>query len=253
MLVDMDGVIWRGKNVIHENVSAVKYFIEQGFKVVFFTNNSSKSRIEYLNRLRAIGINVGYDDVLTSGFLASELISSKNINTAFVIGEYGLVEELVKNGVHIVVDVEYVDSVVVGLDRFLTYNKLSKATHYIRSGALFVATNTDATYPSEKGEEPGAGSIVSALVTSTGRKPDYVTGKPNPIVIDYVLRKYRCRKSDVLIVGDRLDTDILLGLNTGVDTALVLTGVTRPGDKRIDEYKPTYVVNTLSELVKKIT
>ncbi|WFO75488.1 HAD-IIA family hydrolase [Desulfurococcaceae archaeon MEX13E-LK6-19] len=249
VLMDMDGVVWRGKEPLRQNIEAIKFMQEQGLRIVFFTNNSSRTRIEYFDRLKSLGLNINYEDVLTSGFLAAEYLVSKNLNTVFVVGENGLVEELVLKGIHVVVDKETVDAVVVGIDRFLTYNKLSRASHYIRMGALFIATNTDATYPSEKGEEPGAGSIIGALTVATGRSPDFVAGKPNTWVIDYILKKHHVNKHEILVVGDRLDTDIELGRRAGVDTLLVLTGVTRPNDGRISKYNPTYVVNDLKEFI----
>lgn len=248
--MDMDGVVWRGSTPIRDNVEAVKELRSQGFKTVFFTNNSSKTRREYWGKLSTLGINVGVDEVLTSGYLVAEYLVSKNIKEVFIVGENGLVEELVLKGIHVVVDAEHVDAVVVGIDRFLTYEKLSRASRYIRGGALFIATNIDATYPSEKGEEPGAGSIVKALAVASGRDPDFIAGKPNTWVIDYIIGKHGVSKEEILIVGDRLDTDIELGRRAGIDTVLVLTGVTKPGDERIKEYKPTYVVHNLKELVR---
>ena len=142
-----------------------------------------------------------------------------------------------------------VDYVVVGLDRSFDYRKMAIAMSCIRRGALFVATNTDATVPSEGGELPGAGSIVSAIAACAGRGPDLVVGKPNPRSFEIALEKLGLEGEEVLVIGDRLETDIAGAARLGLDSALVLTGVAREGDLAGKGPKPTYVLDSLADLL----
>ncbi|RLG84362.1 MAG: haloacid dehalogenase [Thermoprotei archaeon] len=251
LIVDLDGVVWRGNKIIRDNIEALKLFMDNGVKVIFITNNSSRSRKEYVEKLYSVGLNVSDKDVLTSGFIVAEYLKRRG-GKAFVIGEAGLFNELINAGLQVVSDLPKVDYVVVGFDRYLTYNKLAKAVEYILKGALFIATNSDTSLPINGKIVPGTGAIIAAISAVTGKKPDFIAGKPNPWIIKYVEGKYKVNRNKILIIGDRLDTDIQLGKNTNVDTMLVLTGVTKINDPLINVYKPTYVVRSLREAINLI-
>jgi len=251
LLLDLDGVVWRGKEILEDNVKAIR-LLEDKVKIVYLTNNSTRSRSEYVERIRSCGLRVEINDVLNSGYIAAQYIISRGGGTAFVVGEPGLTEELVKAGIEVRVDARRVDYVVVGMDRFFTYNKLAKASHYIRDGAVFIATNTDSTFPIEGDVSPGAGSLVAAVSVASGHKPDFIAGKPNSWIIELIGEKHPgIKKEEILVVGDRLDTDIALGVKAGVDTLLVLTGVGSRKDVAGAKYKPTYIENTLLDFVRK--
>ncbi len=252
LLVDLDGVLWRGTEVLEDNVSALKEFEKRGYRIVYMSNNSSKSRREYARRIRNLGLNASRDNVYNSGYLTALYIVERGIGDTFVIGENGLIEELILQNIPVIVDRDYADYVVVGLDRYLTYDKLSKALQYLLKGAYFIATNTDHVYPVGDHLEPGAGVIVSALSTALKREPDFIAGKPNTWIVDVVLRKYGVSRDEVLIIGDGLETDIALGSRAGVDTLLVLTGITDSRCLEKSSYKPTYVSKNLLEVVDDI-
>jgi len=246
-ILDCDGVLWRGERVIEGAPQAVKALVELGKTVVYATNNSTRSRKVYARRLGRMGFPAEENMVFSSSYITARYLEGR-VSTAFVIGEEGLVEELLARGIEIApLDPdERVDSVVVGLDRGLTYGKLALALSHLEKEALFVATNRDVTLPSSTGLLPGAGAIVAALETASGRKVDVEAGKPSPIFFETVLRDKNVDPSEALVIGDRLDTDIEGAEKAGLDSALVFTGVARPGD--VGAAKPTFTLNNLLDL-----
>lgn len=256
--VDLDGVVWRGADVLGDNVEGVLQLMNAGRDVVFITNNSTRSRRLLRLMLSKVGIEVDERRVVNSGYATSVYLKlNYGLGTVLVVGESGLVEELVLQG-FIVVDEDYalrhgVDYVVVGLDRNLSFRKLEAALHALKRGAMFVATNTDATLPVGEGRVvPGAGSVVSLLERSSGRKPDLVVGKPNTAILEVALSALgRVSKADCIVVGDRLDTDMAMAKEFGVDSLLVLTGVVADvGSVRESPFKPTYVSRSILHAVR---
>ena len=233
-VIDLDGVVWKGKEPIWDNVEALKKL--KGEKV-FLTNNSTRARWEVEERLKELGLE---GKVITSGYVASKFLKRKGIAKVLPVGEAGLCEELVEAGLRLTYDPEKAEAVVVGLDRSADYWKLSLASKAIARGALFVATNEDKTFPTEEGLYPGAGALVEFLKTSTGREP-VVVGKPSKTMLEEATGG---RKA--IVVGDRLETDIKMALDAGMEAILVLTGVT----KEVKEIPPgVRVVRTLKELM----
>lgn len=249
ILSDMDGVVWRGSRIIKENAEWLREAMESGVRVVFVTNNSTRSRRVYAERLsNALGTGVGVESVITSGYATAVWLRRRyGPSRTIVVGEEGLVEEMVLQG-HLVLN-PYdpvrcpVDFVVVGMDRGLNYAKLAAAHEAIRRcGAALIATNPDTTYPVEDGDHPGAGSVLAFLRTSTGQEPVAIIGKPHEPIAGVAVpsRDY----GDVIIIGDRCDTDIEWGRRLGARTVLVLTGLTKsPGACEADT-----VVRTLKDL-----
>jgi 4-nitrophenyl phosphatase len=249
VIVDLDGVVWRGDKPIKSNIDALKLLQDKGIKTIFLSNNATRSRLEYIDKIKKFGLAADLKTVINSAFGAAQYIKERGGERAFIVGEAGLYYELSIAGILPVTLGSPAEYVVVGLDRFMTYQKLEYASKLIRGGAYFIAANTDTTYPSEEHVAPGAGSLVSFLEASTGKKPDIVIGKPNPWILDLALRLNNLRRRDVLIIGDRLDTDILLGINAGVDTLLVLTGISRLEDIEKTGINPTYVAKNLYDFV----
>jgi len=227
--------------------------------VLFLTNNSTRSRFSYAEALAGLGIAVMPERVITSGHLAAEWLRQREGSVGvYVVGEEGLVEELILSGHRVLTisDSQKARAVVVGLDRALSYAKLRAAVRALLRGSLFIATNTDHLLPVEDGLDPGAGSIVAALEAAAGRKADFIAGKPNPWVVDYIVERYGIPREEILIVGDRIDTDMKLAINSGVRGLLVLTGYTREEDleglEGDGERRSTiYVTRTLADLAAK--
>lgn len=257
LIVDLDGVVWREGKPIQENVEALRILHETGAKIVFLTNNSTRSRRLYSQLLTSIlGFNVKPEDVVTSAYAAAKWLK-ENMGTSkvYVVGEEGLVEELLREGHAVVTLTEArscrADVVVVGLDRNLTYKKLLIAHTLIKwCGKPYIATNIDATVPMEDTDIPGAGAVLAALEKSTGKKPAYVTGKPNPWIVEIALSQLKLDRREVLLVGDRLDTDIEVAVKLGIDSLLVYTGVAKPEDVVKSTIKPTYQAKNLLEGIR---
>ncbi len=233
LLVDLDGVVWLGRKPVEENLAAIRSLISRGARIFFLTNNSTRSRALYANMLRNIGIEVEPSNIVTSGYLAVAWLSEKRGSArVYILGEEGLVEEAVIAGHRILTGEEASrsDAIIVGLDRNLTYQRLRAAVRALLKGSLFIATNTDHVIPVEDGLDPGAGAIIAALETATGRKPDFVAGKPNPWIIDLIERMHGISRENIVVVGDRIDTDMRLAISAGVRGILVLTGLTKEED-----------------------
>ena len=246
VLLDMDGVLWRGGEPIHVNVEAVKILASRGVGVAYVTNNSTRSRRSYVERLKALGLPASASTIVTSGYAASIYMRLRGVSTAYVVGEEGLFEEVGLAGIEPLDTCPgKADAVVVGLDRGFNYGKLDCAARHVRRGALYVVTNTDSTLPHPGEPKPGAGAMVAAISVAAGRNPDFTAGKPNPWLVELALEALGAEPGEVLLVGDRLDTDVEAGRRAGVDTLLVFTGVTAPGSGL--DPKPTHTARSLMD------
>ncbi len=252
-LVDIDGVVWRGREPISDNIEGLKRLIKLGKEVFFVTNNSTRSRTVYSVLLEKLGITVDENHIITSGYASVLWLSKIKPNSlTYILGEEGLAEEAVKAGLKLVTRSEALsgsaEAVIVGLDRNLTYSKLNAAYKAVVDGAIFIASNKDPVFPLEKGSKaPGAGAIVAALEACLGREPDFVAGKPNPWMVEIAVGKKV--PTGTVIIGDRLDTDILMANLAGVDSILVLTGVTsvEQVNRVEEEIRPTCVLQSIKE------
>ena len=223
LLVDMDGVLWRGSEPIAENVSALKRALEQGVTVVLVTNNSTRSRRLYSFLVEKMGLPIPSDRIITSAYSAARLVSRLHSGGAhvLVIGEHGLTEEFVLEGHLVLTHSEWreADYVVAGLDRKLDYQTLSSGVMALRGGAVFVATNLDPTLPMENGVGVGSGGVISLLEKASGHHVDYVAGKPSCVMGD-TLEKF-VSKGKTLFIGDRVDTDMEQARMLGIDGLLL--------------------------------
>ncbi len=224
-ILDLDGTVYRGAEVLPGVAETLAELRRLGSSIRFLTNNSSQTPEFQATKLRSMGLEAEPDEVLTSGVGTAVYLASNNLDSAFVVGEPGLTEVLASHGIDVAADRS--KAVVVGICRSFTYALLNEAMRRVLDGAMFVATNSDATYPME-GDRlvPGAGSIVAAVQVCSGVDP-LVIGKPNPTLIEMTLDRAGVGARDALVVGDRFETDIISGQRAGCDTLLVLTGVTR--------------------------
>lgn len=224
LILDMDGVLWRGKEPLLDIQKFFDQIQELGLKVVLATNNATKSVDQYLEKLSRYGVLLQPQQIVNSAMSAAYYLKRRfpQGGPVFVVGEQGLIDTLQEAGFYPAE--ENVLAVVAGLDRTLNYPKLSQASLLIRKGALFVGTNPDKTFPSPQGLTPGAGAVLAFLETGSGVKP-VITGKPEPYLFELALERMSLEPPHVLTVGDRLDTDILGAQRAGCQTAAVLTGV----------------------------
>ncbi len=252
---DLDGVIYRMDEAVPGASEAIRRLKARGDSVYYLTNNSSRTRDEYETKLSSFGIAADRQEIMTSAFALGQWFRDRDSagKRVFIIGESGLRQELTEVGLIIEESAAEgkIDYVVVGWDRGVTYAKLAEAHRaVVESGAQFIATNRDATYPDAGGRTlPGSGALVAALATCTGVEP-LVIGKPEPFTMELILRRAGVPASDCVVVGDRLDTDILIGNRVGARTALVLTGVHGLSDLDCApaEMQPDLILQTLDEL-----
>ncbi len=253
LIFDLDGVLYTGDEPVPFAVESVNALRRRGFTVRFLTNNSSRTRAFYADKLQDMGFQASEDEMMSSASAARRLLLERSPGgaRAFVIGEEGLYEELgpefrvVGPG-----ELETADYVVVGFDREFNYDKLADGLEALLAGAEFIATNLDATYPMPGGKLlPGGGSIVAALAAAAGREP-VVTGKPNPAGIRALMADAGAAPEETLLIGDRPSTDMATAKNAGTLSCLVLTGVASPADALAlpDDLKPDFIINDLREL-----
>ncbi|MBC7327694.1 phosphoglycolate/pyridoxal phosphate family phosphatase [bacterium] len=250
LIFDMDGVIYRGNSPLPGAKETLEALRRQGKFIAFLTNNSTMTRFQYRRKLAHMGIKASVKEIFTSAWGTALFLKEKNLKRAFVIGEEGLKKELRWAGIEVVSlpDID-VDCVVVGLDRKFTYKKLCYAFKAVRKGAQFIATNKDWTFPLENEIVPGGGAIVSALQFALNQEPILI-GKPSLFLLELVIKHFKVSKGETVIVGDRLDTDIEMGLRAGIKTVLVLTGVTTEEELSNSTFKPDAIVKNIGELLQ---
>ncbi|MGC8668042.1 MAG: HAD-IIA family hydrolase [Chthonomonadales bacterium] len=251
---DLDGVLYRMDEPVPWAREALERLRAAGRRIFFLTNNSSKTRADYVAKLAGFGIPATEEEVMTSAYALGVHFAEAGAagSSVYVIGEQGLVAELQAAGMRVVPfhPQHSADYVVVGWDRGLTYTKLAEAHRLITAGSRFIATNRDATYPDAGGLTlPGNGAAVAALVTSTGVNP-LTIGKPEPYTVQLILRRAGIAPEQCLVVGDRLDTDIAAGKRVGTPTALVLTGVTSRAEAEAapPHLQPDFILEDLRAL-----
>ncbi|WP_312098493.1 TIGR01457 family HAD-type hydrolase [Niallia sp.] len=250
-LIDLDGTMYRGTEVIAEAAGFVKQLIALQIPYLYVTNNSTKSPEQVAQKLREFDIPAKASEVFTSAMASANYIAEKTPEAnVFMIGEEGLEQALLEKSLKLVNDTENVDYVVAGLDQKITYEKLTVACLAVRNGAKFVITNGDTALPSERGLLPGNGAITSVISVSTQQQP-VVIGKPESIIVDQAIKLLNLPKEDVLMVGDNYQTDIMAGINANIDTLLVYTGVTTK--EQLGDYstQPTFTVDSLSDWIVK--
>ncbi|MGG0184700.1 TIGR01457 family HAD-type hydrolase [Bacillus rhizoplanae] len=249
-LIDLDGTMYRGEERIEEASDFVKALQERNLPYLFVTNNSTRKPEQVADKLVQFDIPASAEQVFTTSMATANFIYERKQNASvYMIGEEGLRDALVEKGFTLVDSNP--DFVVVGLDREVTYEKLAKACLAVRNGATFISTNGDIAIPTERGLLPGNGSLTSVVTVSTTVNPIFI-GKPESIIMEQALKVLGTTKEETLMVGDNYDTDILAGMNAGMDTLLVHTGVTSV--EKLTEYdvQPTHVVHSLTEWIEKM-
>ncbi len=249
LILDMDGVLWQGSQPIGDLPSIFQCIDQRGWKVVLATNNASRTPQQYVERLAGYGVHIQPWQVINSAHAVTSYLCRQypGGGNVYVIGEVGITEALIEKGFSIG---EYKPiAVVVGIDRNLTYDKLSRATLLIRSGVPFIGTNPDRTFPVPEGLVPGAGAILAALETATSVTP-LIMGKPSPAMYQVALERLGTPPSETLVVGDRLETDIAGAQGIGCRTALVLSGVSSEADARAWQPQPDVIARDLTRLVE---
>jgi 4-nitrophenyl phosphatase len=225
-VLDLDGTVYRGNEVIPHAAAAIHRLVERGALVRYFTNNSAARPERVSGKLLSMGVPCEPSWVYGTGALAARACKDRGYRSVFVVGEPELIATLTETGVQLS-NGDSADCVVVGICRSFTYGLLDQASALVRGGAGLVVTNRDATYPLEGGrEQPGAGAIAAAVETASGVTVTEL-GKPQPALLEWILEETGVPASEALVVGDRYETDIACGLAAGCDVCMVSTGVSR--------------------------
>lgn len=235
----MDGVVWRSDAPIGDLAATFRRIREHGLKFVFATNNSTKTSEQYVAKLKEFGVEAEPRQVITSSQAAVHAMAQKFPpgTKVFMIGEDGLRSACEEQGFEIVSieNAPQAQAVVMGMDRRVSFAKMAEATLLVRNGVPFYATNPDKTFPTPRGQIPGAGAWMSVITTAANVEP-IIAGKPFPFLIELSLDRLGTKNAETLVIGDRLETDIAAGQNAGCPTALVLSGVS--SREQAERWKP---------------
>ncbi len=250
-LIDMDGVLVNGASLIPGADEFIDRLVEYGHKFAVFTNNPLYTPGDLTHRLQTIGLRITEKQIFTSAMAtAAFLQKQKPAGKAFVIGESGLTEAIHEIG-YVITSLNP-DYVVLGETLGYNYDLIKKAIRLIGDGARFIATNPDPSGPSEDGQVPACGAMAALIEKVTGIAPFFI-GKPNPFMMRSALNFIGAHSEDTLMIGDRMDTDIVTGVMSGIDTILVLSGMTQLKDVARYPYQPTYIYDSVASIDLQVT
>ena len=248
-ILDVDGTIIRGDTVIPGAVEGVQRLDATGITPLLFSNNPTRGPAHYREKLRAHGLTPDPDRVLTSASVtAAYLADTHPTARVYLLGEPRLERLLVDAGIELTEIPSEADVVLASIDRNLTYDRLSDAVEAVDAADAFYGTDPDLTIPVEDGSIPGSGTIIAAIEAAAGRSPDAILGKPAPVAAEAALSRLDTAPENVLVVGDRLDTDIALGKDAGMETAIVLTGITDRAVIEDSPVSPDHVLDSLGDV-----
>ena len=249
-LFDLDGTVYLGERLIPGADTAIAALRAAGRRVVFLSNKPLQTRTEYAAKLTRLGVPASPDDVINSSLVLARYLRDRDPGApVFVIGEPPMLEEMRAHGFEVRHD-ELVRWVVIAFDRTFDYAKLNIALQAVKRGARLIATNPDRTCPVEGGEIPDCAGMIAAVEAVTDKKVEIIVGKPSPIILEVALAALGVPADAAAIVGDRIETDMVMGRRLGLGTVLVLSGVTRADDPRIAAVAPDHVVRSIGDLVE---
>ena len=247
-IIDMDGVIYHGNNLLPGALRFVNWLKEKNKNFIFLTNSSERSPEELHQKLERLDIEVGKEHFYTSALATANFLKNQTPDgSAYVIGEAGLTNALYDVGFSMN-DVNP-DYVVVGDTRTYNYEKIEHAVKLVRKGAKLIGTNPDLTGPSEEGIVPATKALTAPIELTTGQSA-YFIGKPNPLMMRNAMKKLGTEREDTVIIGDRMDTDIVAGIETEIDTVLLLSGVTDEKVMKDFAYRPDLILNGIGDIVE---
>lgn len=248
-LLDMDGTVYIGDRLFSGIKELLQELKRRNKQIVFITNNSSRGKEDYVKKLRRLGVEVNKDDFYTSVDATVEVLKrEQNGKTVYVQGTKSFIKELKNKGIKVVTkEREEIDCVVVGFDTELTHEKLLTTCKVLKKDLPYYATNPDWVCPTEFGYVPDCGSMCYGIEKATGRKPKFI-GKPNPFIVLEAIKKFGATMEETVVVGDRIYTDIMAGINAKVQTLLVLSGESTVNDYERSEDKPDFVLENLAQV-----
>ena len=246
-IIDMDGVIYHGNRLLPGTREFIQWLQSHDKKFLFLTNSSERSPRELSQKLERLGISVGEEHFFTSALATAAFLHSQCPNgSAYVIGDAGLINALYAVG--FAMNEINPDYVVVGETRSYNYDKITHAIRLVLGGAKLIGTNPDVSGPAAEGVVPATRALMTPIELVTGSQAYYV-GKPNPLIMRQALKTLGCQREQTVIIGDRMDTDIIAGIESGIETVLVLSGVTAEADLKKFAYRPNHILSGVGEIV----
>lgn len=244
---DMDGVIYHGNKILPGVPEFVSWLKAEKKKFLFLTNSSERTQVELREKLLRLGIDVEKNVFYTSALATAQFLSSqKPRGTAFIIGEAGLINAMYNVGY--TMNNVNPDYVIIGDTRGYSFEKIEQAVNLVMKGAKLIGTNPDLTGPGEGGIIPATKALIAPVELATGKQA-YFVGKPNPLMMRIALKKLGCSREDSIIIGDRMDTDIIAGIESEIDTLLVLSGISNRHTAEEFPYRPHFILEGVNELV----
>lgn len=246
-IIDMDGVIYHGNKLLEGVPAFLSWLEEAGKKYLFLTNSSERTPKELHEKLKRLGLNVGEEHFYTSALATASFLSNQKPNgSAYVIGDAGLIHALYSVGYS--VNNVNPDYVVVGDTHSYNFEKVEAAVNLVLKGAKLIGTNSDISGPIEVGITPSTKALIAPIEIAAGKKA-YFVGKPNPLMMRSALKRLGVKREDTIVIGDRMDTDVRCGLESEIDTLLVLSGITDRNGIDQFPYRPHYILNGIIDLV----
>lgn len=248
-LFDLDGTLYLGDRPLDRAQDLIALLRSHGKRVCFFTNNSSRSDVDYVRKLKAMGFGCQSQEVVMSTHSLVSFLKAKSFGRSFVLGTKKMKKMLRQQGIAIEPAAKRAQVIVVGFDKELTYERLKQACFAISAGLPYVVTHPDWFCPTEQGPEPDCGALALLIEQTTGKKPLEVLGKPSIWMIRELKSRFRFKPKDAVLIGDRLSTDILMANQAGIDSVLVLSGDSSRSDLgRKGSPKPSFVIKDVAQL-----
>ncbi len=246
-IIDMDGVLYHGNKLLPGVKDFVNWLKSENKKFLFLTNSSARSPKELKEKLSRMGMEVLEERFYTSALATAKFLASQKPNgSAYVIGEPGLIRALYEAG-YSMNDINP-DYVVISETRDYNYDKIQLAINLVLKGARLIGTNPDVSGPVESGIAPATKALIAPVEIATGKNA-YFIGKPNPFIVRHAIKTINCHSVESIIIGDRMETDIISGIESGIDTLLVLSGITAMDDLEKFPYRPTYILESVSDIL----
>lgn len=247
-IIDMDGVIYHGNKLLPGVTDFLKWLEESGKSYLFLTNASQRTPKELQEKLQRLGISAGEEHFYTSALATAAFLASQRPDgSAYIIGDAGLIHALYSIGY--TTNNVSPDYVVVGDTNSYNFEKIELAVNLVLKGARLIGTNPDISGPVETGISPSVKALIAPIEIASGKKA-YFVGKPNPLMMRSALKKLGVKREDAVVIGDRMDTDIRCGLESEIDTLLVLSGITSRAEIDNFPYRPRYILDGLIDLVQ---
>lgn len=249
-IFDLDGTIYLGGKLIPKARETIERLKSLAKRIVYLTNKPLQTRQDYAAKLTRLGIPTQPEEIINSSLVMARWLSKEAPGaTIYAIGEAPFIEEMIRAGFRVSEKAGEIQYVIASFDRTFDYRKLNIALQAIKKGAHFIATNPDRTCPVENGEIPDCGAMIGAVEGTTGRKVEMIVGKPSDIMIRVAVENLRLRPQDCILVGDRLETDMVMAKKAGMASAVVLTGVTTRETLKKSHIQPDYIWESLAEII----